>query len=279
MYVTRAPVANAAATLRITAAARRVFEGPSELALNPGHQADLSVYVADMVRPYGLAPRVDIDDAGRGYSYGEMAEALIAELVPAEAPVDVAVLVFAIPDVRPGRATAVYLSHVCPGNPLAFALCDQGRAGGFAGLQLLREYARTGGCRRGLLVVAEQSTMHYEPAMPVALPTRHAAVALLCEADTHGSGAPGGALVSGLRLLPDVDPELVEDRLARELATLDAADATLIVGTPAGDGQPDTGVWFALAEALDDPTHGRVIVAQYEPLLRYLCVAVVDRRE
>jgi len=274
MYVARAPVANAATTLRIIAATRRVFEGPSALALNPGHQADLSLYVADMVRPYGLAPRHDIDDAGRGYSYGEMAEELIRDLVPAQTPVDVVVLVFSIPDVRPGRATAVYLSHVCPGNPLAFALCDQGRAGGFAGLHLLREYARTGGCRRGLLVIAEQSTMHYEPPVPVAVPTRHAAVALLCEAD-----APGGALVSGLRLLPDVDPELVEDRLARELATLDAADATLIVGTPAGDGQPDTGVWFALREALDDPTHGRVIVAQYEPLLRYLCVAVVDRRE
>jgi len=274
MYVTRAPVANAAATIRITAAARRVFEGPSELALNPDHQADLSVYVADMVRPYGLVPRDDIVEAGRGYSYGEMAEALIAELVPAETPVDVVVLVFAIPDVRPGRATAVYLSHVCPGNPLAFALCDQGRAGGFAGLQLLREYARTGGCRRGLLVVAEQSTVHYEPAMPVALPTRHAAVALLCEAD-----APGGALVRDARVLPDVAPEAVEERLTRELTNLDAAGATLIVGTPSGDGQPDTGVWFELGAALDATGPGRVVVAQYEPLLRYLCLAVVDRQD
>jgi len=67
-----------------------------------------------------------------------MAEALIRELVPADAPVDLIVLAFAVPDVRPGRATATYLSHVCPGNPLAFAVCDQGSAAAFTGLRLAR---------------------------------------------------------------------------------------------------------------------------------------------
>jgi 4-hydroxymandelate oxidase len=274
MYTARVPAVSPATTLRITAAGRRLFSGASALALNPSHQADLSVYLADMVRPFGLALRSDIGDADRGYSYGEMAEALIADLVPAQEPVDVLVLVFAVPDVRPGRATAVYLSHVCPGNPLAFAVCDQGRVGAFAGLRLLREYARTGGCRRGLLVVAEQSTVHYPSAAPVALPSRHAAVALLCEVDP----APG-ALVSALRQLPDVPPESVPDRLARELAALDATDATLIVGSPTGGGQPDTEVWWELAAALSATGPERVVVAQYEPLLRYLCVAVVDRRD
>jgi 4-hydroxymandelate oxidase len=272
MYTAHAPTASSSTTLRITAAGRRTFSGSSALALNPSHQTDLSVYLADMVRPFGLAVREDIDDAGRGYSYGEMAEALITDLVPPQSPVDVLVLVFAVPDVRPGRATAVYLSHVCPGNPLAFALCDQGRAGAFAGLRLLREYVRTGGCRRGLLVIVEQSTLHYQPPVPVALPTRHAAVALMCEAD-----AATGALVSAVRQLPDVAPESVDGRLARELAALGAADATLIVGSPTGDGQPDTQVWWELTEALDSTAHGRVVVAQYEPLLRYLCVASVER--
>ena len=159
-----------AGALRISRAERAVFTGPSALATNPGHRADLDVYLADMVRPYGVSLRTDILEAERGYSYGEMAEDLLRVAVRPDQPVDVVVLAFAIPDVRPGRATAVYLSHVCPGNPLAFALCDQGNAAAFAGLRLVRDYARTGTHGRGVLIVAEQSTVHYEPTRPVALP-------------------------------------------------------------------------------------------------------------
>ena len=88
-----------------------------------------------------------------------MAEELIRSVVPPDEPVDVLVLAFAVPDARPGRATASYLSHVCPGEPLAFAICDQGSAAAFTGLRLIREYARTGGCARGLLLVVEQAIL------------------------------------------------------------------------------------------------------------------------
>ena len=55
-----------------------------------------------------------------------MAEAVIARAVLPGEDVDLLVLAYAIPDITPGRATATYLSHICPGNPLAFAICDQG---------------------------------------------------------------------------------------------------------------------------------------------------------
>lgn len=293
MYVARAPIAGRTGGLRVVATRRRTFEGASELALNPSHRADLSVYLADLVRPYGVALREEIADVDRGYSYGEMAEALIRDLVPADEPVDVVVLAFAVPDVRPGRATAVYLSHVCPGSPLAFAICDQGRAAGFTGLRIVREYLRADGCRRGVLVVTEQSTVHYEPPEPVALPAQHAGVALLCTAD--------GATT--VRQIPDVAPEQAGARLAAELAnlagemanlageptSLAAGGTTLVLGAGlrgfagpfadvrhAPEGQPDTGVWWALADALD-AGGGRVVVADYDPLLRYLCLAALER--
>ena len=51
-------------------------------------------------------------------------------------PVDVVILAFAVPDVRAGRTTATYRGAACPGDPLAFAVCDQGPAAAFTALRL-----------------------------------------------------------------------------------------------------------------------------------------------
>src|SRR2546429_7558137 len=74
-----------------------------------------------------------------------MAETVMGMAIAPDDAVDLVVLAYAIPDITPGRATAAYLSHICPGNRLAFAVCDQGVAAAFTGLRLIREYARTGG--------------------------------------------------------------------------------------------------------------------------------------
>src|SRR2546429_7296315 len=76
-----------------------------------------------------------------------MAETVMGMAIAPDDAVDLVVLAYAIPDITPGRATAAYLSHICPGNRLAFAVCDQGVAAAFTGLRLIREYARTGGWR------------------------------------------------------------------------------------------------------------------------------------
>src|SRR5215207_9778634 len=152
--------------------------------------------MGDLVRPWGLAARPEVFEAGLGHTYGEMAEELIPAVVLPDEPVDMLVLAFGVHDVRPGRSTATYLSSVCPGEPVAYAICDQGTLAPFTGLRLLGEYARTGCATRVLLVVAEQSALHYAPAGPVSLPQRHAAVALLFDTgppapgDTAGPPAP-----------------------------------------------------------------------------------------
>ncbi|HXP20957.1 MAG TPA: hypothetical protein VN840_15040 [Streptosporangiaceae bacterium] len=310
MYCSGPPSADGShgGPLWLNAAARRVFDGSSAAALDP----NLRGYLSDMVRPYGLTLRQDLLDQGSGQSYGEMAGALLAETVPAGQPVDLIVLAFANHDVIPGRSTAAYLSHLFPGNPMAFAVCDAGSAAPFTALQLIRAYTRSASCRRALLVVVEQAAVHYDLPAPAALPARHAAVTLL-----FGESGPGR--LDTVRLHPGVDPLRAADLLAGELTALSQdRDVTLVAGNglaslaqsaghdgradglpgsangasaalPAGTsiagqvlvappGQPCTGVWWELAGLLTTPTAGarRVLLADYEPMLRYLCLSAID---
>ncbi len=211
---------------------RRRFEGDSPYADDPGYRR----YVADLVAPYGLP--LDRNVHG-GQSYGEMGAALIEELAPDG--VRVLVLAFAVPDVRPGRATASYLSHVCPGGPFAFAVCDQGTAAGFTALRLIEEYVRDGG--RGLLLVAEQPVLPY-PA--TGLPDRATGVGVLVE----GSGR--------VRQYSGVPAEDVA-------ALLDKESGPVV----RGDGLTD--VWWRLA----DLPSGPAVLAGYEADFGYLSLAEV----
>ncbi|HEY0636846.1 MAG TPA: hypothetical protein VGD67_04305 [Pseudonocardiaceae bacterium] len=277
--------------MRISRAERRVFGESSELATDPS----LRPYLTDMVGAYGLALRDPVFEAAAGHSYGEMAEPLIEAMVDADTPVDLLVLAHGIHDVRLGRSTATYLSSRCPGNPLAFAVCDQGVAAPFSALRAVHAYAVTGGCRRALLLVAEQSALHYEPAGPARVPDRHAAVAFLLE-------PAAGAAPLDVRQRA-VDPGRVREVLAAELAELlpgGGPGATVILGSDLADvadlanlagltglpaiaaadevvvapaGQPCTGVWWELAARLPvGDEHGRqVVVAEYDPVLGYLC--------
>jgi hypothetical protein len=287
--------------LRVARAQRRVFEGSSESALDPM----LRAYLSDLVAPYGLALRDDLLDQGAGQSYGEMAGALLEQTVLPGQPVDLLVLAFAVHDVIPGRSTAAHLSHLCPGTPMAFAVCDQGSAAPYTGLRLIREYTRTPGCRRALLVVVEQATLHYEHAL-ASVPTQNAAVMLAC-------GPAGYARLDTVRQHAGVSPAQAASLLVAELTALAAGhdDVTLIVGrglaslgrdagppgpltdgrellprgSPAVDhvvlapaGQPTTGVWWELAGGLPGWTAQgrRVLLADFEPDLRYLSVSAID---
>jgi hypothetical protein len=257
-------------TLRIAAAERRIVSGNSALAGDPA----LRGYVADLTGPYGLAVRDDVLEAGAGHSYGELVEPLITAL--AGEPVGLLVLAYGIHDVRLGRATATYLSSRCPGEPLAFAVCDQGTAAVFTALCMIEAYAVTGDHQRALLLVAEQPALQYEPAGPAPIPDRNAAVGLLLES---GPG-PHGIRVSQH---PSLDFDDAVEIVAKESAghtvitgrNLHPAVESLVDGVrPAPDGQPYTGVWWELAGALAEGKP--VLVAEYDPELRYLCVAAVS---
>ena len=117
--------------LRISGAARRVLDEPADSARDPAYRT----YLTDMVRPFGLAVHTEALGEGRGQSYGDMADALIAEVTAEDQLTDLLVMAYAVPDVTPWRCTAAHLSHMCPGNPMAFAVSDCGTTAAFTGLR------------------------------------------------------------------------------------------------------------------------------------------------
>jgi hypothetical protein len=278
--------------LYLVRAVRRTFAGPAEFLADPGNRARVGVYLADMARAYGhempAALFCEPPSPALGHSYGEMAEALIAQAVPADEPVDLLVLAFSIHDLRPGRQTAAYLSHLTPGAPMAFAICDQGSAAAFSGLRIAREYASSAGIRRALLIVVEQAALPY--GCPVPVPSQHRGIAML-----YGESAIPHARVAGVRQHPGVLPGDAARVAAADLSELVAShhDAGLVVShalatvwsRPAAGrvrvmppGQPSTDVWWGLIDELSsDGDHPDLLVAaDYDPDLRYLCLTAFD---
>jgi hypothetical protein len=254
--------------------------------------AALHTYLADLVRPFGLALRPDWPGAPR---YAELADTLLGPVRAGREPVDLIVFAYAVPDAAPWESAASWLSSRCPGAPLAFAVCDQGAAAAFTGLRLIE--ACPGPARRALLVIAEQPGVPYELPVPAAVPVRAAVVTLLCE------GGPSAEV----RLHSDVAPARAASLLAAELAALAAGcpgALTLIAGNGltetvqletiqpesalpesalpesaevilAPAGQPLTGAWLAAAGRLAQPDRGPLVIADYDPLLGNLCLCAI----
>jgi hypothetical protein len=284
--------APAPARLGVSGAWRQAFGSASDCARDPA----LRAYMADMLRPYGLD--LAEDRLTDGQSYGEMAAELLVRELADEDPVDLLVFAFAVPDVAPWRATASYLSHRCPGQPFAFAVCDQGVVAPFTALRLIRDYVRTGGCRRALLVVAEQAALPYQRtgtasgAAPAVVPASHAVVALLFDQGARPPQSVSGHLErvrlhAGVtrpqagRLVADTAASTAADppRMLTSVVGAGLAGADLAAGLPgrvvvAPPEQPGTGVWWELAAGLPGP--GPVLLADYDPGLGHLGLAVIE---
>ncbi|MFJ5229945.1 hypothetical protein ACIQBJ_08565 [Kitasatospora sp. NPDC088391] len=259
-----------ASALRLTAAHALDLDGHSPLAADP----DLRTFTADLVRPYGLELDEDALTGARGHSYLTLARHAVEHLADATRPVDLVVLVYAGPDVRPGQSTANRLSDLCPGEPLAFALCDEGAGGTFSALRIADAYARTGGARRALLIAVEQADLHHRPHRPARQPDRHSAAALLWESE--GVGRPLQLTFQESELterqafdaLWKADGELPAGTLlvlGPGLAAADPpADRPVLRARP---GNPYTGGWAALAGALADPRYAELplALADFEP--------------
>jgi hypothetical protein len=310
VFLARPPTTPSSRTdLRLIRAERQTFTGPAEFLRDPVQRADVGIYLGDMARPYDRAVPPGLFgerlSPALGHSYGEMGQALLGALVPADEPVDLLVLAFSVHDLWPSRATAAYLSHVCPGTPMSFAVCDQGSAAAFTGLRIAREYAASAGCRRTLLIVVEQAALPYGCA--ATLPSRHRGVAMLYDASAAASGrvvdvrqhaglaADGVAelaiaelagLSAGHRAVRLVLSHALGDALGHALGHALAAvgsghPARRVLVTPPG--QPSTGVWWELAGELDGANGADgpdaadlLVAADYDPGLGYLSLAAIE---
>jgi len=283
--------------LHLIRSERQVFSGSAEYLRDPVVRADVGRYMADMTKPYALEVTPGLFgeplSPALGQSYGEMGEALVRALVREEEPVDLLVLAFSVHDLRPSRATAAHLSHVCPGTPMSFAITDQGSAAAFSGLRIAADYAASAGCERVLLIVVEQAGLPYPSEAP--LPSRHQGVAML-----FGAAAVPPARIAAVRQHAAVGAQDVAELAAAELDELSAGhrNVRLVLGDglaavwpasaqrcgrrarvrAAAPGQPSTGVWWELvAELADDAARpGLIVAADYDPGLRYLCLTGLD---
>lgn len=242
-----------------------------------------------MTRPYALQVR---GGPALGQSYGEMARALIGSAVSPDEPVDLLVLAFSVHDVRPDRQTAAYLSHVTPGAPMAFAICDQGSAAAFSGLRIAREYVSSAGIDRALVIVVEQAALPYGCQVP--LPSEHRGVAMLYSAAPAGGSKPQ-VRVADVRQHAGVPPAGVAGLAAADLCEmacghdrvgllLSDALGTVWAEPVAGRvrvmpaGQPSTEVWWGLIDEFTSEAGqpGLVVAADYDPDLRYLCLTAFE---
>ena len=110
-----------------------------------------------------------------------------------------------------------------------------------------------------------------------------------------GPGTDGAPVLGAVRVLPGVAAGEVPALLYRELADLPPAAETgegkrsLVLGeglaplaggdvpgwrsVPLPPGQPLTGVWRELTAWAAVPSRGSLAIADYDPALRYLCLA------
>ncbi|MFJ8039302.1 hypothetical protein ACIRBX_02155 [Kitasatospora sp. NPDC096147] len=225
--------------LRISRAVHRRFDGRSAASLDP----DLRRFAADQARPYGLALREDLLSEGVGHTYAEMGEALLDDLaltgdrLTEDRPADLLLLAFDVPDVQPGLANTLRLSRACPGQPLAFAIGDQGPLSPFTALRIADRYARTGACERALVLLLEQPALHYRPPGPVELPEHAEGVLLLCEQTDDTRTLTVDQSESAPRPAPAPGPEAWRSSWPYPEPP-PPADATT--------GQPLTGAWTAV---------------------------------
>jgi hypothetical protein len=258
--------------------------------------AGLAEFFADRVAPYGVRVDVDSPVPGNRNSYSSLSTRLLAQLP--QTP-DLVVVAHALPDCGIETSVAGSVQQALTGQPLVFAVTDQGRTTGFAALRAAGAMARGGG-RRVAVLALDQGTLAYpDPALAGLDTAQDHAVGLLFADD-------GLAELTALRQLTGVDPGEAAQVAATELAKLagqsPARDLVFVLGEGllrAGLGDGDrapwedagrprireapsgrlcTGVWSALAAELDTPSGPArtVIAAEYEPGLRCLSLLSVD---
>jgi hypothetical protein len=256
-------------------------------------------YLADMLRPHGVPFDEACFLAGNQNSYAFLAGQCLTAMRE-EAEPDLIVLAHATADCESSRSLSGYLTTLFRGEPLCFAISDQGELSPFTALHVLRGFGTSGTSRRALVLVLDQSTLPYVRVPdPGAGGTDHVLGLLF----VTGPG-PAGRPLAAVWHRPQVTPDKLGQALAEVAAALPAADpqaseVTVVAGEhiAAADLAPllravrlRAGVhwlhrtppgpacvapWAAVA-GLPDSTTGRVLVIGYDRSLAALSVALFD---
>jgi hypothetical protein len=272
-----------APTLRLARIERRLF-GRGE-----PYSSEFVNYFADLAGQFEKPFHEEYFTGAAPNSFTDMVtDILPAAAHPGEA-FDLALIAHSTPDSRPTRP-ACYLSDVLAGNPLSFALSEQGVTAPFTAIRITGEYARDAAFRQAMVIFLDQSFLWNgaEARLPegTRMPGRDSAVVLVLASD----GAFGGMSVRNFadvaagevrRLAADQLRELAASRTPMTTVAGIGVDPELAKEVPirwAPGDLPCTGVWSVLADGLAQwtVTGQRVVLVDYDPVLRYLSLCTVD---
>lgn len=284
--------------VRLAATLSREFTRGS-LSAAPADYSALHEGLSDLTELYGAAYRPDLFDPDRLVSYMYMASELLGELGPLLGEVDLVVLAYATPEIDTRDFVGCFLADAVPGGPLVFSLSDQGPTAPFTALRLAGDYLADCAGRRALVLALDQSTIPWDVPDRTVLPTCNAAVAVVVDClDPVGRVDAAGAdrrtqvwqraSVAPEDVGADIEAALASARLrfGRDAVLVAGRDTPLPEGAAASAaavlvadrGRVCTGVWHALDDhRLNHPDGtGPVVVADYDPVWRYLGIAVFD---
>jgi len=272
-----------APTLRLARIEHRLF-GRGE-----PYSSEFVSYFADLTRQFDKPFHEEHFTGAAPNSFTDMVTEVVRAVARSNDAVDVAIIAHSTPDSRPTRP-ACYLSHVLTGNPLSFALSEQGVAAPFTAVRITAEYAQNAAFRRAMVIALDQSFLWNgaEARLPegTRMPGRDSAVALVLASDGR-FGQPSVCNVA------DVAPGAVRRLVTEQLHALAApgtpmttiagigVDAQVAEDFPirwAPGDLPCTGVWSEFAAGLGQWTAAgqRVVLVDYDPVLRYLSLCVID---
>ncbi|MFG2020712.1 hypothetical protein [Actinomadura geliboluensis] len=275
--------------LRLSGLVNRTF-GPGGPLRPDVVESRLDQFQADLALPYGVPFDPGVLVGATRNTFTGMVQDVLPSLPPFAGAMDMVLVVNVGPDSVPRRSPSCFLADALPGDPLAFTISDQGVAAAFTGLQAAAEYTRAAAFQNVLVVMLDQRLLLHTAAGLDDAPAADAVVALLLGPDGPAS-APSAARLNGVP--PERVRAEIEALLEREPPG--AARTTLITGhgihpvrdvPPGADvlrappGRPCTGPWALLAEVLpglaaDGDPH-RLIIADYDRALGYLCAATID---
>lgn len=270
-------------TLRLARIERRQF-GRGE-----PYSSEFVNYFADLAGQFEKPFHEEYFTGAAPNSFTDMITEILPATVHSGETFDLALIAHSTPDSRPTRP-ACFLSNALGGNPLSFALSEQGVTAPFTAVRIASEYARDAAFRRALVISLDQSFLWNgaEARLPAGtrMPRRDSAVVLVL--------APDGALGSmSVRNFADVAAGEVCRLVVEQLSGLAASrtpmttiagigvDPELAKDFPirwAPEDLPCTGVWSELADGLEQwtATGQRVVLVDYDPVLRYLSLCTVD---
>ncbi len=245
-------------------------------------------YLSDMLRPHGLPFDQARFTAGNQNSYAFLAGQCLSALREDEP--DLIVLAHATADCESSRSLSGYLSTLFRGEPLCFAISDQGALSPFTALHVVRGYGPA--TRRALVIVLDQSTLPYARGSHAGPGGTDHALGLLFVTGPGPPGRPLAAVWHRTEVAPDqLGPVLAEVAVALPgEVTVVAGEhipavelAPLLAGPWAGTrrlrrappGPACVTPWAELA-SLGESTTNRVLVVGYDRSLASLSVALFD---